>query len=313
MIQERTAGPQYKPLILDIKRGSLDDGPGIRSVVFFKGCPLTCIWCHNPESKNTEVEISFDPKECIGCGACLSECPRGALSKDNRYYIDRQACNLCFECMKACHTGALSRVGQQMEVEEIVAAVLVDKPFFDISSGGVTLSGGEPTLGMDYTSQLLEQLKSNKVNTLLETCGQFDLDRFMIKLYPYLDAIYYDIKLLDADVHKRYCGVSNAQILDNFIKLHEVMADGSKTLLPRIPLIPEITDTDDNIAGIARFLHSIGVKTAALLAYNPLWHDKNDKIGVADPWRDDKMMGSWPAHERLARCKEILLREGIDT
>lgn len=303
---------QLSPLILDIKGNSLDDGPGIRSVVFFKGCPLACIWCHNPESKGSGEEISYDAKECIGCDTCLSNCPRGALSRVNPLYVDRARCDLCFACTEFCPSGALSSVGREMSIEEIAAKVIVDKPFFETSGGGVTLSGGEPTLFMDFVSQLLSLLKTHGIGTLLETCGQFDLDRFMDRLYPYLDAIYYDIKLMDSKAHERYCGVSNARILDNFTRLHASAAADGRTLLPRIPLIPDITDTTENITGIAGFLGCLGVKKAALLAYNPLWHEKSAKIGADDPWRDNPRMSSWPERERLERAREIFMQAGIE-
>lgn len=312
-MQNTDDGMQKRPLILDIKGNSLDDGPGIRSVIFFKGCPLSCAWCHNPESKSANVEISFDPKECIGCDTCLSACKRAALSRGNPSYIDRQKCDLCFACIDVCPSGALSRVGREMSVEEIVSKVIVDKPFFDTSGGGVTLSGGEPTLFVRFVSELLASLKANGISTLIETCGQFDFGRFMDELYPNLDAVYYDIKLFDSDAHERYCGVSNARILDNFAGLCAEARTGGKTLLPRIPLIPDITDTEENISGIAGFLRSLGVKKAALMAYNPLWHEKCGKIGVHDPWLNDRLMSSWPGQERMTRCREILAREGIES
>jgi len=302
-----------RPLILDIKGNSLDDGPGIRNVIFFKGCPLSCVWCHNPESKSANVEISFDPKECIGCDTCLSACGQAALSRDNPFFIDRRKCDLCFACIDVCPSGALSRVGREMGIEEIVSKVLMDKPFFDTSGGGVTLSGGEPTLFMGFVSQLLASLRANGIGTLIETCGQFDFDKFMDALYPNLDAVYYDIKLFDNDAHERYCGVSNARILENFTRLCTEARAGAKILLPRIPLIPGITDTVENISGIAGFLRSLGVNKAALMAYNPLWHEKCGKIGTRDPLRTDGLMDSWPGRERMMRCREILGREGIES
>lgn len=304
---------QKRPLILDIKGNSLDDGPGIRSVIFFKGCPLSCAWCHNPESKSVNVEISFDPKECIGCNTCLSACAQGALSKDNPFYIDRKKCTLCFACVDVCPSGALSRVGREMSVGEIVSKVLPDKPFFDTSGGGVTLSGGEPTLFVGFVSRLLAELKAKGIRTLVETCGQFDFERFMDALYPNIDIIYYDIKLFERHAHERYCGASNVRILDNFARLCEKARTDEKILLPRIPLIPDITDTEENMSGIAGFLRSLGVKKTALMAYNPLWHEKCGKIGADDPWRTDRLMSSWPAQERMTRCREIFKRVGIES
>lgn len=300
------------PLILEIKGNSLDDGPGIRSVVFFKGCPLSCAWCHNPESKKTSVEISFDPKVCIDCGTCREVCPQNALSKDNHYYINRNKCNLCFLCVDACPSGALDRVGKLMSVDEIVKKILPDKPFFDTSGGGVTLSGGEPTLFMDFTSDLLKSLKQHNIHTLLETCGFFDLHKFMDMLYPYLDAVYFDIKIIDSSAHKKYCGVSNEKILDNFRQLHTAVSSNGKLLLPRTPLIPDMTDTESNIQGIASFLKSLNITEAALLPYNPLWHEKSDKVGVDDPYKNTKVMNSFRENSIMERCKNIFAASGIN-
>jgi pyruvate formate lyase activating enzyme len=300
------------PLILDVRGNSLDDGPGIRTVVFFKGCPLSCVWCHNPESKRAAREISFDPKECIGCGTCLNACTRGALSKKNQYYIDRKRCDLCFACADECPAGAIAVVGREMSVEEIAEKVLPDKPFFDTSGGGVTLSGGEPTLYMEFASRLLSTLRGMGVHTLLETCGFFNYDAFIATMYPHLNAIYFDIKIIDEKAHERYCAVSNKTILDNFTRLIERTAGDAVTLLPRVPLIPDITDSAENIAGIARFLKERNVKKTALLSYNPLWHEKSVKIGAEDPLKADSLMGSWPARERLMRAKDIFAGVGIE-
>jgi pyruvate formate lyase activating enzyme len=299
------------PLILEIKGNSLDDGPGIRSVVFYKGCPLSCVWCHNPESKKASVEISFDSKTCIDCGACREVCPQKALSRDNRFYIDRSKCDLCFLCVDACPSGALDRVGKTMSVDEIVKKILPDKPFFDTSGGGVTLSGGEPTLYMDFTSQLLKSLKQNNIHTLLETCGLFDIHKFMDMLYPYLDAVYFDIKIIDSTAHKKYCGVPNEKILDNFKQLFMTAAKDNKICLPRTPLIPDITDTESNIRGIASFLKDLNITKAALLAYNPLWHEKSDKVGVDDPYKNSKVMTSFREATVSERCRAIFEKTGI--
>jgi len=299
------------PLILEIKGNSLDDGPGIRSVIFYKGCPLSCVWCHNPESKKTSVEISFDPKTCIDCGTCREVCQKKALSRDNRFYIDRSKCDLCFLCVDACPSGALDRVGKTMSVEEIMKKITPDKPFFDTSGGGVTLSGGEPTLFMDFTSQLLKSLKQKNIHTLLETCGLFDIHKFIDMLYPYLDTIYFDIKIIDSGAHKKYCGVSNEKILDNFRELSRKTAKDGKILLPRTPLIPDITDTESNIQGIASFLKSMNITEAALLAYNPLWHEKSDKVGVDDPYKNSKEMTSFRENAIIEKCRAIFSSAGI--
>jgi pyruvate formate lyase activating enzyme len=301
------------PLILEIKGNSLDDGPGIRSVVFYKGCPLSCVWCHNPESKKSAAEISFDAKVCIDCGACREICPEKALSRDNRFYIDRDKCSLCFLCSDACPSGALERVGKTMSIDDILKKILPDKPFFDTSGGGVTLSGGEPALYMEFTSQLLQTLKQHNISTLLETCGYFNLDKFMDMLYPYIDAIYFDIKIINSIAHEKYCGQANENILENFKQIYNIVKQDGKIFLPRVPLIPDITDTEANIRGIAAFLKNLDIPKAALLAYNPLWHEKSDKIGVEDPYKNSKSMASFLENAVLKRCRDIFNEAGISS
>ena len=182
------------PLILDIKGNSLDDGPGIRSVVFFKGCPLSCVWCHNPESKKTIPEISFSPDDCVGCNACLDSCSSKALSRNNLFYIDRKKCDLCFQCIPTCPSGALERVGRKMTEEDILGEVIKDKIFFDNSGGGVTFSGGEPTFYMPFLSRVIQLATNAGLHTLLETCGLFDWKAFETLILPHIHTIYFDLK-----------------------------------------------------------------------------------------------------------------------
>jgi len=198
-----------------------------------------------------------------------------------------------------------------MTVNDIMQKILPDKPFFETSGGGVTLSGGEPTLFMEFTSRLLQSLKQNNIHTLLETCGYFDLNMFMDMLYPHLDAIYFDIKIIDSVAHKKYCGLSNDKILDNFRRITRKAKKDNKVLLPRIPLVPDMTDTEANMKAIATFLKSVDVTEASLLAYNPLWHEKSDKIGVDDPYKKSKAMTSFGDKAVLERCKTILMEGGI--
>lgn len=299
------------PLILDIKGNSLDDGPGIRSVVFFKGCPLSCLWCHNPESQKPGPEISFDANLCVDCGACRTLCPDEALSKTNPFYVDRSRCTLCFLCTSACPSGALEPMGKTMTVDKILGLILPDKPFFDVSGGGVTLSGGEATMHMDFVSELARELKKKEIHILLETCGRFELSRFLDRLYPYVDTIYFDLKIMDSKAHQRYCGQPNEGILQNFRALAHSMASDGKTLLPRTPLIPGITDTDENIAAIASFLNSLGIKHGALLPYNPLWQDKLHKMGLDDPFKNHPDLVGFSANEVLERCWKIWSDAGI--
>ena len=230
------------PLILEIKGNSLDDGPGIRSVIFFKGCPLSCVWCHKPESKNPGPEISFDQNACIRCNTCMDVCRPKAISRHNRFFIDRSICDGCLKCVDACPSNALEQVGKILGIEEILNRILVYKPFFEASGGGVTVSGGEPTLNMDFLATLLAALKAEKIHTLIETCGQFNLKGFKQSVYPYADIIYFDLKLADAGDHYQFCGIGNRVILDNFTALQTLYLQGSAMVLPRIK---DTVDTGD--------------------------------------------------------------------
>jgi pyruvate formate lyase activating enzyme len=302
---------QNSPLILDIKGNSLDDGPGIRSVIFFKGCPLSCVWCHNPESKKTGPEISYDATDCIACEACVNFCPRQAVSRENLFFIDRDRCDLCFLCVDNCPSGALTRVGNAMTVDEITGKVKNDIPFFTTSGGGVTFSGGEPTLFMDFLSQLAQSIKSEGIHLLIETCGLFKLDAFSEKILPHMDIIYYDIKLMDPQQHKNYCGVSNEIILNNFRELNRMSAQGGFQIIPRTPLIPGITATHENLTGIADYLQSQGVHKTQLMAYNPLWLEKNKKIGVPCPMGRGAEKKTWIPQEKMMEFKAIYKEYGI--
>jgi len=299
------------PLISDIQGNSLDDGPGIRSLIFFKGCPLSCRWCQNPESKNPDPELAFDAQKCVACDSCMEKCPEGALSRDNVYFVDRARCTLCFECVKVCPSGALSRAGREYTVEEVTAAVAKDQPFYEASGGGVTLSGGEPTMHLEFLSGLLAALKNKGIHTLIETCGWFNFDQFQESALPFTDAVYLDIKLFDADEHQRYCGVDNQVILENFIKLHELSLSRQLEIVARVPLIPDITDREHNLEAIARFFREHGVKQIRLLPNNPTWHPKCLALGYESPFGEDSPMRKWLPPEKMEACRNIFLANSL--
>ncbi len=299
------------PLIIDIKGNSLDDGPGIRSTIFFKGCPLNCIWCHNPESKKITPELFWDSERCVGCGTCIDLCPENAISLDNPFHVDRDRCTLCFKCLEQCPAQALTRVGREMTVDEIISKIVPYKPFFDTSGGGVTLSGGEPTINIRFASAVLKELKSKGIHTLIETCGWFNLEQFKNMLLPYLDVIYMDIKLIDPVEHKKYCGKSNDRILSNLLHLHEESRSGSFELLPRVPLIPDITDREAQIRDLAEFLSHHNISSIALLPNNPIWMDKCLKLGQQIPFDRSKPIGSFYDQTSKDRIKEQFSRHGI--
>ena len=298
------------PLVLEIKANSLDDGPGIRSVVFFKGCPLSCIWCHNPESKRAGVEISYDAASCIGCGTCVISCPLGAVGPDKVGFVDRDTCDLCYACVRRCPAKAVTRVGEEMTQDELYDKLMSDKPFYDISGGGVTLSGGEATLCTEWVGALAKRLHDSGVRVLVETCGYFDYERVSQYLLPYVSDIYCDIKLFDREAHRKYCGVYNDRILENFRRMFGDREKYGYSLMPRVPLIPGITDTDENLAAIAGYMKDVGVTQTDLLPYNPTWYTKNDKLGIALA-PELKGLTSFQSREKLDHAKDIFLSRNI--
>ena len=292
------------PLILEIKGNSLDDGKGIRSVVFFKGCPLRCIWCHNPESKHVSEEISYDAQSCIGCGSCIRTCPERALSPSNPSFIDREKCTLCYACSQVCPAKAIHRLGEEMSQEELVQKLLSDKPFYDVSGGGVTLSGGEATLFAPWVGELAGQLQQAGVNVLLETCGYFRYEEVAQHLLPHIRDIFCDIKIYDRELHKKYCGVYNDRILENFARMYADREKYGYEILPRIPLIPNITDSVENLTAIAEYFKDCGVHRTALLPYNPTWYPKNDKLGIRIA-AELEGLEHWQSKEQMEEAREI--------
>ncbi|MCF6282080.1 MAG: glycyl-radical enzyme activating protein [Candidatus Polarisedimenticolaceae bacterium] len=268
--------------IFDIKRDCSEDGPGIRTTVFFKGCPLSCVWCQNPEGKERAVELSYTSRAChpLQCGApCLVSCGENSIALSGaKIAINRDSCRVCNKCSEACPTAALELTGYSIGLEALLYRLLIDKPFYSSSGGGVTLSGGEVTQQMVFAHQLLKALKAEGVHTAIETSGFFNYSRFETLLMPWLDLIYFDLKLIDDAESRRYTGHSNQQVLDNFSTLVE---RSEVPVIPRVPLIPGITTSEKNLSGIAGFLADHGIDSATLLPYNPLWGDKADKLGIA--------------------------------
>lgn len=299
------------PLILDLKCNSLDDGPGIRTAIFFKGCPLSCVWCHNPESKKIDEEIAFDASICIGCGQCVLVCPNNALDKHNKYYIDREKCSLCYACVETCPAKALTRVGKKMEIDEIVKKALSDKTFFDVSGGGVTLSGGEVTMYPEWSGELAKKLNENGINVLIETCGLFDYEKVSEYMFPYISDIYCDFKIYDEEHHKKYCGVSNILIKENIEKMISESNQGHFSLKLRVPLIPGITDTDDNLEKISSFMAEHKITKTELLPYNSTWYGKNDKLGK-ELCDELKGVDKWQSEEQMKHMKGIFISKGIE-
>ncbi len=267
---------ESRALIVDLKRNSLDDGPGIRTLVFFKGCPLRCVWCHNPETKHAYQELMFDAKVCISCGDCVKACTRGAIALSDPKRIDRQKCTRCMECIETCPSGALKLAGRPWMADELFSEIMRDEPFYRHSSGGVTFSGGEPTVYLHFLSGLSARLKAADIHLNIETCGLYDHELFERHLLPNLDMVFFDIKFIDPFLHKKYTGRDNGVILDNFLRL---LGDGRIDVTVRVPLVPGITATGKNLSAIAEFLAGHGIGKIELLSYNPLWTGKAAGLG----------------------------------
>jgi pyruvate formate lyase activating enzyme len=266
-----------KTLLVDIKRNALDDGPGIRTLVFFKGCPLSCVWCQNPEAKSPYKEISFNRNSCTECGTCIKVCNQKAIDFLYKYRIDRSKCNLCGDCIEVCPNNALKFVGQEYNIKDLLEIVLKDKTFYKNSGGGVTFSGGEPLYHIDYMKNLVKKLKKEDIHMCIETCGYYNRDTFYEFILPYIDLIYFDLKIYEPELHVKYCGDSNKKILENFEDLIKIK---SIEIVPRIPLIPSITDTDENLSKLANYLKTLNIKRVILLPYNPLWLSKPEMLGL---------------------------------
>jgi pyruvate formate lyase activating enzyme len=287
------------PLIFDIKRYSLEDGPGIRTTVFFKGCNLHCRWCHNPEAIDPRPEIGFYPRDCISCGDCVKTCPAGACSLENPVRIQRDRCDRCGECAAACPSRALRLLGRRYTAEALLSSILKDWKFYEVSGGGVTLSGGEPTLYLDYAAKILRKLQQLGLHTAVQTNGFFVWEEFRAKLLPHLDLVMMDVKVADACQHREYTGRDHAPVWAN---LEHLLAAKPTCLLPRIPLIPGFTATPDNLQALSSRLRALGVSRCVLLPYNATWFDKADAIGKpASPGLPTRLMTA----AELAACREI--------
>lgn len=265
-------------IIFDVQTFSIYDGPGIRTTVFLKGCPLRCSWCQNPESQLSRPELSFFRERCTGCGACVDACPEGALSlTPSGPRRDDAACTVCGRCASACPEGATEMIGRSAGTEEILRAVEKDRPFFEGSGGGVTLSGGEPTLQRAFLLELLDAFRSSKIHTALETCGFFP-DDLLDPLLSRVDLFLYDLKHADPVRHREGTGVGSEGIQARFAEL--VRRGGAGRVLLRLPLVPGFNTDRETIRGILDFARRAGYDGPVhLMPYNPLIRTKYEKIG----------------------------------
>ncbi len=267
-----------KGLIFDIQKFCTGDGPGIRTSVFFKGCPLRCIWCHNPESKKSSVEIFYDAKKCITCRKCAHVCPTGAhLFDSEKHSFLRDKCDVCTLCVQNCPTQALTAVGELKSVEEVLREVLSDKIFYETSNGGVTLSGGEPMYQFDFALELLKACKRENLHTAMETCGFAPSEQYR-EIAPFTDLFLFDYKISDKEKHKYYVGADNSLILKNLYLLDSLDAK----IILRCPIIPGINDTEEHFESIASVANSLqNILEINIEPYHSMGAGKAEKLGAA--------------------------------
>jgi len=279
--------------IFNIQRFSTEDGPGIRTTVFFKQCPLKCIWCHNPESILRDRQLEWFKHKCIGCNTCIDICKYRALSfSESGLIIDRDICISCAECSDECPSTALHMWGEYWNLNDLFHEIQKDKVYYTQSKGGITVSGGEPTIQSDFIMKILKMCKENNIHTALDTCG-YAPKHIYRKLLPFVDLGLFDIKEIDLEKHQRFTGIPNDLILKNAIWIARYIKNNNKQFWVRTPIIPNYTATEKNIKGIGEFivkkLNNIPERWD-LLAFNNLCTAKYERINLEWPLKDEPLM-----------------------
>ena len=290
--------------VFSIERYAIHDGSGIRTLVFFKGCPMRCLWCSNPEGMSFQPDLMYSETLCIACGACVEACPQDALSiGEERLTVDRDACDLCGACPAVCYAGALEMSSYEVSVDEVLEEVEKDRAFYEVSGGGITLSGGECLAQPAFACELLRASKERGLHTAIETCGYYPFDVLEAAL-PSVDFIYYDIKHMDDDVHRRLTGVSNQPVLENLVRLASYPVD----ICVRMPVVPTLNDSTENVEALARFVRDLRtVPAVELLPYHQLGLGKYQKLGLTYPISEVPA----PDDARMKELAAVFARHGM--
>jgi pyruvate formate lyase activating enzyme len=283
--------------IINIQKCCVHDGPGIRTTIFFKGCPLNCWWCHNPESQNYEKEIMYNEEKCSKCGVCIQKCSNNCISiKDNTLTTIYDNCTYCETCVDFCINSAREIVGKEFNLESLMKEIEKDKIFYEQSGGGVTLSGGEVMTQIDFVEPLVKACHRKGISVAIDTCGHAPFQNYE-KIIEYVDVFLYDIKLIDSQMHQKYTGKSNYMILDNLKKLSEKNAN----INLRIPLIDGINADHKNINEIINFIRNLNIKNINLLPYHEIGKDKYNRLGLDYKGHLMKV----PSDEKLKEFKSL--------
>jgi len=302
MLDEST---KIQGVIFDIKNFAIHDGPGIRMTVFFKGCPLHCYWCHNPEGISSSYDISYHKFKCMGCGKCIQICPERAIVKTERISIRREKCTTCGECTEICPTGALQMMGRKVTVNEVMEEIRKSIIYYDISHGGVTFSGGEPLMQPKFLKAILKRCKEEGIHTALDTSGYASSTIFK-SIINEVDLFLYDLKLLDDEQHLKYTGVSNDRIIKNLNTLSE--KEGERDVIIRFPVIPKITGTEKNIDDLVDLVSSLNwIREIDLLPF----HNVEEKYKRLGKKYKMKRIQS-PSENEMKSIKEKLENKGLN-
>ena len=296
---------QDKGIVFDIKRYAIHDGPGIRTTVFLKGCPLRCPWCHNPEGELPEPEIIWHRNRCLPqCRNCIPVCRQTALRKKGRTItIDRAQCNLCGDCADVCPTEALEVIGGEMTVGDVMGVILKDRIFYEESGGGATFSGGEPLMQPEFLSHLLDKCHQNNILAVVDTCGYVS-SKLLKRMAEKIDLFLYDVKFIDEEKHIRDTGASNRLILENL----KMLSNLGKDIIIRIPLLSGVNDLPENIHRTIEFLLSQdNLREINLLPYHRGGEEKHQRLGKANPRRSFRSS----SEKRMEDIKKLFEGQGF--